>query len=239
MNTNIFRSLSILAASALLAACASGGISKAEIATPDSLAKYPVVALKTTGKFWGFGNDGNYTLGTKYTGKFDRSASGTSFLGGFVSNNKTSIAASVENKTTGKNYIVACAGGGTSLNLGLLSLGGKKDGQFDCTISLNKKQVGTYLLESDSGFIGPSGKVKGSLKLGNIAYSVESVHKAGSSPIPVDQALGYYVKDSNLTIAVIQANGGLSLQNAPLPDSKMDALVAVLVASGLRIPAEE
>ena len=241
MNNSVSRITSIFLLTGILSSCASGGgiVSKPVVTTPGNLAQYPAVPLETTGAFWGFGNKGNYSLGKNYTGKFDRSASGTSFLGGFVSNNKTSIAASVENKTTGNNYVVACAGGGTSLNLGLLSLGGSKAGTFECTISQKNKQIGTYILESDSGFIGPAGKVKGSLKMGSIAYSVESVHEAEGLLVPVDQPLGYYVKDGSKTIGVIQSNGRLSLQNQPLSAAKMDALVATLIASGLRIPEEE
>ena len=239
MNTIINRIVTIFFICAALAACATGGgFSKAVVETPSDLAQYPVVSLETTGSFWGFGNNGNYTLGERYTGKFDRSASQSSFLDGFISNNKTSIAASVENKTSGKNYIVACAGGDTSLSLGNFSLGGKKAGTFECTISHNKKQIGTYRLDSDSGLIGPQGKVKGTLTIDDIVYTVDSIHKAPGLLVPVDHVLGYYVKEANKTIAVIQANGGLSLQNQPLSDAKMDALVTTLVASGLRIPEE-
>lgn len=233
--------VSALAMLFVLFACASsGGIQKAIITTPKSLASYPVVELKTSGKFWGFGNDGRYTLGKNYNGKFDRAASNSSFLGGFVSSNKTSIAASVNNVTTKRGYVIACSGGESGINFDSFSfsLGGDKSGDFDCIISRNKKKVGSYVIKSDSGLIGPKGKVKGTAKLGRITYAVESVHKTPDMVVPVDQVLGYYVKERGKVIGVVQANGGVSLQNAPLSASKMDLLVLTVVASGLRIPAE-
>ncbi|MGS2724668.1 VV20781 family protein [Porticoccus sp. GXU_MW_L64] len=221
----------LLVAVLALAGC---GASIGQIKVPDTLAQQEKMILETEGEFWGLGRKGTFTLSNQYSGSYDREASGISILGDLVKSDKGAMAAEVVNNVTGERWKLACHGRDTSVNVGVLSLGG--DNPYGCTIFQNEKSVGTFELKKSGGVLdfGPAGKVEGSVKLGDTNYTIASVHKAEGSVISLEQPLGYYVYTNKQEVAAIQVNGVISLQHLPLKSQQeRDLLAVTTVASAL------
>lgn len=223
----------LLAACLPLAACTP---QLAKVQAPSHLSKQPEQLLTTSGKFWGLGLDGTFNLDNLYSGQYSRSAGNSSYFGNLISRAKGTMAAEVVNNSSGDSWILSCKGGGTSLNIGILSLGGDKP--YTCTIQdKQKNKVGSFSIKKAGGLIsaGPTGQVKGSLSFGGKTYAMKSLHKAQGSFIPIDQALGYQFSYNGRAVAVVQVNGRISLQS----DGKnMDAYAIATIASGLSLRPE-
>lgn len=209
----------------------------ASIKVPGNLSDQPPVKLTTDGAFWGLGMDGTFDLGGLYHGKYDRSASNSSYFGDFITSAEGSMVAEVINTRSKKRWIVNCYGGGSSVNVGNFSFGGNSP--YECKItSEDKKTKGTFILEKSAGLIdiGPSGKVSGKMTLAGHSFDIESIHNMEGSFIPVDHALGYYFKSGNKTVAAVQVNGRITLQS---DGADMDAYAIATVASSLSVRPEE
>lgn len=229
-----FKKVSLIAAVALTTACS---MKMASIKVPDNLTAQIPQKLTTAGAFWGLGMDGTFDLAGLYHGKYDRSASTSSWGGDFITSAEGSMISEVVNSATGRTWVLNCYGGGTSVNVGNFSFGG--DSPYKCDIlSENKDKVGSFELKKSSGMIdfGPTGKVEGTLKFSGKTYQVESIHEAEGSFIPVDHPLGYYIKKGGQTVAAIQVNGSITLQS---DGSDMDSYAIATVASALSVRPEE
>lgn len=214
-----------------LTGCVAG---TATIKKPDGLQDQPPQVLKTEGAFWGLGRKGTFQLGQEYSGRYDRNASSSSWLGDFISTSKSSMAAEVVNNQTEQRWQLVCSGGGTGVNLSIFSFGGGDP--YSCDIYQGQSKVGRYQISENKKLLdlGPTGKVTGQFNLGTLRYRFESVHEAEGSFIPVDTALGYYFYSGGQLVAAVQTNGAISLQHKPLQDvTKKDALVLGMVASAL------
>lgn len=206
----------------------------AQIKVPDSLQGAEKQTLTTEGDFWGLGKRGTFDFGTDYNGRYDREASGSSWFGGFIDTNKGAMAAEITNKQSQQSWQLACKGGGTSLNVGILSFGG--DNTYSCDIFQDEQKQGQFVLKPDSSLIsmGPTQKVSGNLKFNSLNYSIKSVHLAQGSFIPLDEPLGYSISRAGREIAIIQTNGAISLQHQPVNSQQQkDALAIATVASAL------
>lgn len=225
----------VLITSAMLIAGCSAKL--ASIKVPDELSVNPVQTLTTAGAFWGLGMDGTFDLAGLYNGKYDRSASGSSYFGNLISKQEGSMAAEVSNVTSKKRWILNCYGGGTSVNIGNFSFGGNSPYQCQITDS-DKNNVGVFVLKKSAGLIdfGPSGKVEGSLSLSGKRFTIESIHDMEGSFIPVDHPLGYYIKKGDKVVAAIQVNGRITLQS---DGENMDSYAVATVASALSVRPEE
>ena len=83
---------------------------------------------------------------------------------------------------------------------------------------------------------GPQGAVKGGIQIGDVQYSLFSVHQAEGMLIPSEKPLGYIIKKHDTAVAVIQVQGAkFLLQPDTLADKETDALVIATIASTLRI----
>lgn len=221
--------LSVLA----LSGCVAG---TATIKKPAGLQSQPPQVLKTSGSFWGLGGEGTFQLGQQYSGRYDRSASGSSWLGDFISTNRSSMAAEVVNQQSQERWQLVCNGGGTGVNISIFTFGGGDP--YSCDIYQGRSKVGRYQINQSKKLLdidlGPTGKVSGRFNVGSQHYSFKSVHEAEGSFIPVDDVLGYYVYRNQQLIAAIQTNGAITLQHKPLQtEAEKDALVVGMVASAL------
>ena len=214
----------------LLSACFS--VQMARVKPPQNLADKPVLQLETSGGLLGgLGNKGDFTLGSNYSGSFKRWASESAFGG--LSGSKSKLTASIANKASGQEYALDCVS--SSVKVGGIGLEAKKN--FQCSIALNGQQVGSYeIAEADSGIMGPEGGVKGGIQLGDVQYSLYSVHQAEGVLIPSDNPLGYIIRNNDTAVGLIQVQGPkFSLQPDTLGDKETDALVIATIASTLRI----
>lgn len=212
----------------------------ATIKQPEGLQHQPPQVLQTNGPFWGLGNKGTFQLGNEYSGRYDRSASGTSWLGDFIATNRASMAAEVVNRQSGQRWQLVCEGGGTGVNISIFSFGGGEP--YGCDIFAGRDRVGRYQIDANKQLLdlGPAGKVSGQFNLGDQRFSFRSVHEAQGSFIPVDDVLGYYVYRNQQLVAAIQTNGTISLQHKPLSsETAKDALVVGMIASALSWRPEE
>ncbi len=214
-----------------LSACASVQITK--VKPPQNLADKPVLQLETSGGLLGgLGSKGDFTLGSNYSGSFKRLASKNAL--GRLSGSRSELTATIINKGTGQEYQLNCASGSVEID-GPVGL--KVQENFTCSIDLNGQQVGNYeIAEADGGIMGPQGAVKGGIQIGDVQYSLFSVHQAEGMLIPSEKPLGYIIKKHDTAVAVIQVQGAkFSLQPDTLADKETDALVIATIASTLRI----
>ena len=225
--------LSVMTAG-ILAACS---IKTASIKVPEPLENSTVYQLITQSEYWGLGMDGIFDLAGLYTGKYQRSASSSSYFDDFVTNKEGTMLAEVINSKTGVSWILSCHGGGTGVNIGNFSFGG--DDPYVCEITNRSGNiVGSYSLTKSGGVIdfGPSGKVNGTLTLSEKTYEIESIHEMEGSFIPVDHPLGYYIKSQGKVVAAVQVNGRITLQS---DDNDLDSYAIATVASALSVRPEE
>lgn len=212
-----------------LAGCGATGLAKINV--PDNLKSQPAEVLVTEGSFWGLGKSGSFDFVGQYSGRYNRKASGSSWLGATIETNKGSMAAEITNSATQDTWQLTCGGG---VNAGDTSLG--SNAPYTCKIFQNEKKVGDFILKKTSGLdsFGPSGKVSGSVSFAGQRFAVKSVHKTEGSIIQVDAPLGYYVLRGSENIAAIQTNGAISLrQTASASQSERDILVISMVATAL------
>lgn len=217
----------------LLASCS---IKTASIKVPVPLENSPVYKLTTQGEYWGLGMDGVFDLGGMYIGKYQRSASSSSYFDDFVTSKEGTMLAEIVNSSSGSSWILSCYGGDTGVNIGNFSFGGENP--YLCNITnKNGTEIGLYSLEKSGGVIdfGPSGKVNGALEISGKKYEIESIHHMEGSFIPVDHPIGYYIKREGKVVAAVQVNGRITLQS---DDNDLDSYAIATVASALSVRPE-
>ncbi|PKH07002.1 hypothetical protein [Moritella sp. Urea-trap-13] len=217
----------------LAATLISGCGSVALMTKTSELKAQPEMLIKTDGDFWGLGQEGSFDIAGKYTGKYDRSSSGSTWFN-TVSTTEGDMVAEITRTDNGDTWVLVCSGGGTSVNIGGLSFGGNDP--YRCDISVDSKTVGEYEMKSSSAAISldVAKYESGVVRINNEHLNVKSVHKSDDLFMTVENPLGYVFEQGTQSIAAVQTNGLLSLQTLPdLSADKQDLIVVGSIASAL------
>lgn len=199
----------------------------------SELQSQPEMLIKTDGDFWGLGQKGSFDVAGKYTGKYDRSSSGSTWFN-TISTTEGDMVAEITRKDNGNTWVLVCRGGGTSVNVGGLSFGGNNP--YRCDINSNGKTVGEYEMKPSSAAISLdlAKYESGVVRIDSAHLNVKSVHKSDDLFMPVEKPLGYVFAQGTHSIAAVQTNGLLSLQTLPdLAQSEQDLIVVGAIASAL------
>jgi len=199
----------------------------------EDIKSQPQMLITTDGDFWGFGKEGTFDLAGQYIGKYSRSASGSTWFN-TISTNEGDMIAEITRVNTGTTWQLICSGGGTSVNLGMLSFGGGDP--YRCDIKLEGQSVGEYEMAPKAMAISlDAAKYEtGIVRINDNHFNVKSVHKGEGSFMTVEKPLGYAFEQGTKTIAAAQTNGFLSLQILPeLDDNRKDLVVVGTIASAL------
>lgn len=218
-----------LLTSALLSGCGSIAL----MTKSDELKAQPEMFIKTEGDFWGLGQQGSFNIADKYTGKYDRSASGSSWFN-TINTTDGDMVAEITRIDNGNTWILVCNGGGTSIDFGSLSLGG--DDPYRCAINIDNKLVGEYEMKADSALItlDVAKYETGFVRINNQHLNVKSVHSSDDLFIAVEKPLGYVFEQGTQSVAAVQTNGLLSVQMQDnLKDDKQDLIIVGAIASAL------
>ncbi|EGA69768.1 hypothetical protein VISI1226_10039 [Vibrio sinaloensis DSM 21326] len=223
------KQLAIIISALSLSACGTLAI----MDKSEAVQAQPEMLIKTDGDFWGFGAEGDFTLGNTYRGKYSRDASSSTWFD-TVSTKDGNMVAEISNIESGETWLLNCSGGGTSVNLGVLELGGNQP--YRCEIENNGQIVGQYSMQRDSKVIDFSTEDKetGHISLGPVKYDVETVHTGPGLLLPLETALGYRFINAGQEVAAVQTNGILTVQWLPsLNEQQKDVLAIGAIASAL------
>ena len=222
-----------LAVYSIVAASLVGCGTTALMERSEDIKSQPQLLINTDGDFWGFGKEGSFDLAGEYKGKYSRSASGSTWFN-TISTNEGDMVAEITRVNTGKTWQLICSGGGTSVNLGMLSFGGGDP--YRCDIQVDGQSVGEYEIAPKEMAISIDlAKYEtGIVRINDRHFNVKSVHKAEGMFMTVEKPLGYIFEQGTETVAAVQTNGMLSLQMLPeLADSNKDLVVVGSIASAL------
>ncbi|MDX2320980.1 MAG: hypothetical protein QNK26_10350 [Moritella sp.] len=211
----------------------SGCGSVALMTKTSELKTQPEMLIKTDGDFWGLGQEGNFDVAGKYTGKYDRSSSGSTWFN-TISTTEGDMVAEITRTDNGDTWVLVCNGGGTSVNLGGISFGGNQP--YHCDINIDGKTVGEYEMKPSSELLtlDVAKYEAGVVRINNQHLNVKSVHKSDDLFMTVEKPLGYVFEQGTQSIAAVQTNGLLSLQTLPdLAADKQDLIVVGSIASAL------
>lgn len=225
--------------SALTASVLAGCGSTALMVKSDEIKSQPEMLIKTDGDFWGLGQKGTFDLVGKYTGKYDRSASSSTWFN-TISTNEGDMVAEITRTDNGKKWQLICSGGATSVNISGISFGNSDP--YRCDIKFAGKLVGEYEIAPTSAAISidPARYESGFVRIANNHFNVKSVHEAEGSIMKIEKPLGYNFQQGTQTVAAAQTNGMLSLQMLPdLDADKQDLIVVGTIASALSWRPEE
>ncbi|WP_392339111.1 hypothetical protein [Moritella marina] len=217
----------------LTATLISGCGSVALMTKTSELKAQPEMLIKTDGDFWGLGQEGSFDIAGKYTGKYDRSSSGSTWFN-TISTTEGDMVAEITRTDNGNTWILVCSGGGTSVNFGGLSFGGNDP--YRCDISVDNNTVGEYEMKPSSAAISldVAKYEAGVVRINNEHLNVKSVHKSDDLFMTVEKPLGYVFEQGTQSIAAVQTNGLLSLQTLPdLSADKQDLIAVGSIASAL------
>jgi len=226
--------LSVLAVSVL-----SGCGSVALMTKTSELNAQPEMLIKTDGDFWGLGQEGSFDIVGQYTGKYDRSSSGSTWFN-TISTKEGDMVAEITRTDNGKKWTLVCSGGGTSINVGGLSFGGNKP--YSCDINRDGVMIGEYEMKPSSAAISldVAKYESGIVRINNEHLNVKSVHKSDDLFMTVEKPLGYVFEQGTQSVAAVQTNGLLSLQMLPdLSTDKQDLIIVGSIASALSWRPEE
>ncbi len=199
----------------------------------DAVSSQPEMMIKTDGDLWGYGADGQFTLGANYEGKYSRDAS-TSTWFNTIETKEGQMVAEVTNRNSGKSWQLTCTGGGTAVKFNVLEFGGNDP--YQCEISSGGQAVGTFSLERKSELINLSTEDKetGYIAIGEQRFTVETVHTGSGLLMPLENPLGYSFTNNGLEVAAVQTNGVLTVQWLPsMTAEKQDVLAVGAIASAL------
>lgn len=138
--------LVIVLAATLISGCGSVAL----MTKTSELKAQPEMLIKTDGYFWGLGQEGSFDIAGKYTGKYDRSSSGSTWFN-TISTTKGDMVAEITRTDNGKTWLLMCSAGGTSVNFSGLSFGGNDPYRYD--ISVDNNTVGEYEMKPSSAAI--------------------------------------------------------------------------------------
>lgn len=226
--------LPVLAAS-LISGCGSVAL----MSKTNELKAQPEMLIKTDGDFWGLGQEGNFDIAGKYTGKYDRSSSGSTWFN-TISTTEGKMVAEITRVDNGKTWGLVCSGGGTSINFGSLSFGGNDP--YHCDINMDGVIVGEYEMKPTSAAISldVAKYESGVVRINNEHLNVKSVHSSDDLFMTVEKPLGYVFEQGTQSVAAVQTNGLISLQTLPdLPVDKQDLIIVGSIASALSWRPEE
>lgn len=225
--------------SAIAASVLAGCGTTALMVKSSEIKSQPEMLIKTDGDFWGLGQQGSFDMMGQYKGKYDRSASSSTWFN-TISTNKGDMVAEITRTDNGKTWQLICSGGGTSVNVGGISFGGSAP--YHCDINMAGTLVGEYEIASTSAAISldVAKYVAGTVRINNNHLNVKSVHEAEGSFMAVESPLGYTFTQGSQAVAAAQTNGMLSLQMLPdLDADKQDLIVVGTIASALSWRAED
>lgn len=199
----------------------------------------PEMLIKTDGDLWGFGSEGQFTLGANYEGKYSRDASSSTWFN-TISTKDGAMAAEVTNTQSKETWILSCSGGGTSVKFNMIQFGG--NAPYICDVSAQGEPVGTFILERDAKVIdfGTEDKETGSIIVGDQRFEVETIHTGSGLMMPLEKPLGYSFSQNGQEVAAVQTNGVLTVQWLPeMTQQQRDVLAVGAIASALSWRPEE
>lgn len=213
----------------ILSGC--GGV--AMMTKTSEFSAQPEMLIKTDGDFWGLGQEGTFDIVGQYTGKYDRSSSGSTWFN-TISTTDGDMVAEITRTDNGKSWLLVCSGGSTSIEFGSLSFGDADP--YRCDISVAGQVVGEYEMKDSSAAItlDVAKYESGFVRINNQHLNVKSVHESDDLFIAVENPLGYVFEQGTQSVAAIQTNGLLSLQMLPkLVADKQDLIIVGSIASAL------
>ncbi len=207
-----------------------GCASTAVMEKSQAVQQQPELKVSVDGKFGGFGDEGQFTVGQRYFGMFSRDASSSSWFG-VVGSDQRGLAADITKNGTNQSWSLQCHGEQSNLTLGSISMSGSEP--FVCDILADGKSVGEYQITPERKLVG-SAEEKGRVTLGDTNIDLAAVTRAQGSAFDAGMPLGYSFSVNGEEVAATQTNGGVSIQMVDgLTEAQQDAIVVGSIASAL------
>lgn len=177
-----------------------------------------------------------YTIGS-WSGRFNQSASGVTFLKAFE-RHKTKSEFTVTGPGLPDTIFATCNAKEVLNTIGRYELGGQ-DGDLKCLFEIadtngNKTPVGGLVLSSPSSGrlldIQVKRKLTGTVKLGATQLAIQSEHKAGNALIATERPLGYSLSLEGRNIALVDVNTRTAFLPAQTEGEKFQATLLGVLA---------
>ncbi|MFA0087340.1 hypothetical protein [Vibrio sp. 10N.261.51.F12] len=197
---------------------------------PQDLASQPSIPVTTEGGVLASGfYKGNFNIADLYTGRFHRSAEGTSVFDDTYKSKTGGLTLTINKKGATEPWLLECKGS-TSLTLGVFESGKP----YSCVISQSNKQIGTFSLnpQENTSLVSFSmvEKDTGYISINDKRFDIESVNRIDGSMIDSEKPVGFIIKDNARTIAAINTNGAMAItlqSNLPEFDKDVAAIGAL------------